>query len=62
MCVLRCNWEMKLDLTGDGDWDDADEVHDTRTHNVVNELTARDKGWRRQMRTETLQPEGLRSV
>lgn len=36
------NWdEDKLDLNGDGDWGDTNEVDDCRTHNVVNELTAR---------------------
>jgi len=37
------NWDVaKWDLNGDGDWSDADEYEDTRTHNGVNELTARD--------------------
>jgi RHS repeat-associated protein len=37
------NWELdQLDLTGDGDFGDANELNDDRTHNVVNELTARD--------------------
>ena len=37
------NWDLaKLDLNGDGDWGDADEYQDDRTHNAVNELTARD--------------------
>jgi RHS repeat-associated protein len=37
------NWtNEKLDLNGDGDWADANEHNDTRTHNAVNELTARD--------------------
>ena len=37
------NWDVyKLDLTGDGDFVDTDELNDDRTHNVVNELTARD--------------------
>ncbi|HET7286958.1 MAG TPA: hypothetical protein VFI71_05785, partial [Pyrinomonadaceae bacterium] len=37
------NWELdKLDLTGDNDWGDANEHQDDRTHNEVNELTARD--------------------
>jgi YD repeat-containing protein len=36
------NWDRdKVDLNGDGDWGDTDEVDDCRTHNVVNELTAR---------------------
>lgn len=37
------NWTLdKLDLNGDGDWSDTDEWQDGRTHNTVNELTARD--------------------
>ena len=37
------NWTYdKVDLNGDGDFTDAGEVHDHRTHNVVNELEARD--------------------
>jgi len=37
------NWELfKNDLNGDNDWTDASELNDDRTHNVVNELTARD--------------------
>ena len=37
------NWDVnKLDLNGDGDWGDTDELNDDRTHNDVNELTARD--------------------
>lgn len=37
------NWSLdKLDLNGDGDWSDTDEWQDGRTHNAVNELTARD--------------------
>ncbi|MBL8801042.1 MAG: hypothetical protein JNN27_03540 [Planctomycetes bacterium] len=37
------NWNRdKVDLNGDGDYLDADELDDTRTHNAVNELTARD--------------------
>ncbi len=37
------NWEqVKLDLNGDGDYVDANEYNDDRTHNTVNELTARD--------------------
>jgi hypothetical protein len=37
------NWSReKLDLNGDGDFVDTDEHDDTRTHNAVNELTARD--------------------
>ena len=37
------NWDLvKLDLTGDGDFIDTDEYNDDRTHNVVDELTARD--------------------
>ena len=37
------NWDVaKWDLNGDGDWADTDEYDDTRTHNDVNELTARD--------------------
>ena len=36
------NWDReKLDLNGDGDFVDAGELDDTRTHNVVNELTGR---------------------
>ena len=37
------NWGRdKVDLNGDGDWSDADEVDDTRVHNEVNELVSRD--------------------
>lgn len=37
------NWSRdKLDLNGDGDFVDTNEFNDRRTHNVVNELTARD--------------------
>jgi RHS repeat-associated protein len=37
------NWELdKVDLNGDGDFIDANELNDDRTHNDVNELTARD--------------------
>ncbi|MEQ1735197.1 MAG: hypothetical protein ABL886_02050, partial [Rhodoglobus sp.] len=37
------NWDNdKVDLNGDGDWTDTEEVNDTRSHNAVNELTARD--------------------
>jgi hypothetical protein len=37
------NWDRdKVDLNGDGDFVDASELDDSRTHNVVNELTARD--------------------
>lgn len=37
------NWTLdKLDLNGDADWSDPDEWQDGRTHNDVNELTARD--------------------
>lgn len=37
------NWNRdKVDLNGDGDFLDAGELDDTRTHNAVNELTARD--------------------
>ncbi|MBL9119319.1 MAG: hypothetical protein JNL80_05315, partial [Phycisphaerae bacterium] len=37
------NWQNEqLDLNGDGDETDTDEHDDTRTHNAVNELTARD--------------------
>ena len=37
------NWDLgKFDLNGDGDWSDTDEYQDDRTHNAVNELTARD--------------------
>ncbi|RNC81832.1 MAG: hypothetical protein ED559_08625 [Phycisphaera sp.] len=37
------NWDRyKLDLNGDGDYLDTDELDDTRTHNKANELTARD--------------------
>lgn len=36
------NWDLdKVDLNGDLDWADADELNDTRTHNAVNELTGR---------------------
>ncbi|MCH8342427.1 MAG: RHS repeat-associated core domain-containing protein [Planctomycetes bacterium] len=37
------NWDLvKLDLNGDGVFTGADEYNDDRTHNDVNELTARD--------------------
>ncbi len=37
------NWaRKKLDLDGDGDFDDADEHDDSRVYNVANELTNRD--------------------
>jgi len=37
------NWDRdKVDLNGDGDFVDASELDDSRTHNVVNELTSRD--------------------
>ena len=37
------NWDVtQLDLNGDNDFVDTDEYDDDRTHNVVNELTARD--------------------
>ncbi len=37
------NWEIaKLDLDGDNNWNETGEYNDDRTHNVVNELTARD--------------------
>lgn len=37
------NWELdKVDLNGDDDYVDTNEVNDDRTHNTVNELTARD--------------------
>jgi hypothetical protein len=37
------NWELdKVDLNGDGDFVDPNELNDDRTHNDVNELTARD--------------------
>ena len=37
------NWDAsELDLNGDGDFLDADELDEVRTHNDVNELTARD--------------------
>jgi RHS repeat-associated protein len=37
------NWDLfKLDINGDNDFVDANELNDDRTHNVVNELTARD--------------------
>jgi len=37
------NWEFeKLDLNGDGDWNDAGEHQDDRTHNDANETLARD--------------------
>jgi YD repeat-containing protein len=37
------NWDVdKVDLNGDGDFVDTDEVNDDRTHNDVNELTGRD--------------------
>jgi len=37
------NWDVdKVDLNGDGDFVDAGELNDDRTHNDVNELTARD--------------------
>jgi RHS repeat-associated protein len=37
------NWDFdKVDLNGDGDFVDAAELNDDRTHNDVNELSARD--------------------
>ena len=37
------NWDLdKVDLNGDGDFLDAEELNDARTHNAVNELNARD--------------------
>jgi len=37
------NWDAStLDLNGDGDYLDADELDEVRAHNKVNELTARD--------------------
>jgi len=37
------NWDLfQLDLNGDNDFIDTDELDDDRTHNNVNELTARD--------------------
>ena len=37
------NWDLdKVDLNGDGDFLDAEELEDARTHNAVNELSARD--------------------
>jgi RHS repeat-associated protein len=37
------NWKRyKLDLNHDGDWSDSNEMDDSRTFNVANELTARD--------------------
>ena len=37
------NWDVgKLDLDGDDNWNETDEYNDDRTHNAVNELTARD--------------------
>jgi RHS repeat-associated protein len=37
------NWaRSKLDIDGDDNWNETDEYDDTRTHNKVNELTARD--------------------
>jgi hypothetical protein len=37
------DWDVtELDLNGDGDWSDANEYLDDRTHNADNELTARD--------------------
>ena len=37
------NWDFdKVDLNGDGDFTDTDELFDDRTHNDVNELTGRD--------------------
>ena len=37
------NWDVnKLDLNGNNNFSDSGELNDTRTHNVVNELTARD--------------------
>ena len=46
------NWDReKLDLNGDGDFVDTDELDDTRTHNEVNELTARDTDTQRRERT-----------
>ena len=36
------NWDLdKVDLNGDGDFLDAEELEDARTHNAVNELNAR---------------------
>jgi YD repeat-containing protein len=38
------NWDVnKVDLNGNNNFSDSGELNDTRTHNVVNELTARDK-------------------
>jgi RHS repeat-associated protein len=38
------NWDVnKLDLNGNNNFSDSGELNDTRTHNVVNELIARDK-------------------
>jgi RHS repeat-associated protein len=37
------NWDVaKLDLDGDNNWNEGEEYNDDRTHNIVNELTARD--------------------
>jgi hypothetical protein len=37
------NWDLnRLDLNGDADFIDTDELDDDRSHNAVNELTARD--------------------
>jgi len=37
------NWNVdKVDLNGDGDFTDTDDLDDDRTHNDVNELTGRD--------------------
>ncbi len=37
------NWDRaKVDLNGDGDFTDAGETDDTRTHNVANEMLTRD--------------------
>jgi len=38
------NWpEMQLDLDGNGNYTGTDELDETRTHNVVNEILTRDK-------------------
>jgi len=37
------NWDVsKLDLNGDGDFTDTDELNETRVNNTVNELSSRD--------------------
>ena len=37
------NWELdRVDLDGDDNWNETGELNDDRTHNAVNELTARD--------------------